>query len=272
MACSDRKHRPGEPCDGCAPCGFGCSPCLGSVSWDMGDCGAAVFMLPLSDPCDSFADNEPYCRINDCMVEDCEHVGDFFICTSTTIILGVTSVADIYVRVIQQRAYSYSIQVMGNKKFRLRAQSRIAKRLILVADYECTDGVSSFTCARPAFNCTGYNDFSANIPCDADEFLQFPAVYCGTFDTFTGLVCVGSYEVIVELVDCEDFLGTFTLDRTNAGCGTQTKTIDVRGGYVLNAACQSYGITCRAGDCTGCNTYDLTLVDCFPATLDVTLA
>jgi hypothetical protein len=70
MACRDRKHRPGAPCDGCAPCGFGCDPCLGSVEIDAGAWIFANWSYPLPDPCTGILTlSDPNCSYGDCTYE-----------------------------------------------------------------------------------------------------------------------------------------------------------------------------------------------------------
>ncbi len=66
-----RKHSPGCGC--CAPCGFVCNPCVGSVSVDLGAAGGFTRMFPLTDPCTGIVTRaNPHCIIGDYVCFPCD--------------------------------------------------------------------------------------------------------------------------------------------------------------------------------------------------------
>jgi hypothetical protein len=68
------KHKAGG-CGCCSPCGFGCDPCVGSVTVDAGDCANATWMYPLADPCTGIVtESDPFCLKSDCQILDCDEV------------------------------------------------------------------------------------------------------------------------------------------------------------------------------------------------------
>ena len=254
----------------CSPCGFNCSPCLGSVAWDYGTCGAVTFMLPVPDPCDSFADVEPQCSISDCMVEDCELPGDEFICSSSYTLLDATINADLYARIQQIRGHRFSIQVLGDKQFRLTINSEIAQKMIVVADIDVIiDGVT-YSCSRPAANCGTYTSFN-NFGCPGTSpFAPAPRVFCGPgFDFFSGISVKATYQADITIADCADFLGTHNIPRINSAADA---TITVNAGSPINACVVPYRGGYTGAACSSCTPFTLNLDDCFPSTLDVTIA
>jgi hypothetical protein len=71
MACGDRKNTPGGPC--CAPCDFGCDPCLCRIDIDAGACGGGVTLnYDVDTPCVGIlTEIEPACVFEDCEFEPC---------------------------------------------------------------------------------------------------------------------------------------------------------------------------------------------------------
>lgn len=320
-----QKHGPGCGC--CAPCGFGCDPCLGSVEIDAGECGGATWSYPLPDPCTGIVTlSDPFCLYEDCLLDEClewsstQFADEYEECDPYCIMqfglapcspFGGTPWNTYWVkRHLTRKAWIYTylhkkynvqIQFIGNKQMRVTVVCTVYP---MVAQYTylkietyrtdpycsataaCDPGVLAWnlvstvesgvstgptTCQLPTENQAAYYRCSSDLGGLARY--ETERIFCDNPNDYVlaldGVSCSAVYEEIIDLTTCDDFLATFTLDRINADCGqviNYKKFLPTE----TNTGGNAYGAnTCLAEICSA-DTF--TLDDCWPATIDITLA
>jgi hypothetical protein len=255
-----QKRGPGLRC--CAPCAFGCDPCLGSVDIDAGACGGATFSYPLPDPCTGIVTlSDPYCFTEDCLLDECTKHTSYLVYTYND--FGV--IQKLYLHIAEHIVYRYTLTFSASTliidvscEVHIGAWTFVTRDNPYGACYGTADsgtciGEIGSDCSLPS--CYAKVAYFYDSTCTTAERIIGCASICGTMllmSTPTG-VHIATYRAEIDMSDCNDFLATHTLARTNADFET---TYCVKGlDPGLNPWSQTY-----------------VLEDCFPATIDVTLA